>query len=64
MGAMKTKYQIKQKIMTPDGPGIILEVSPDGWGEYKVRLDGGEEIYVLEEDLSPKMKDQESHGAE
>jgi hypothetical protein len=53
MGAMKTKYQIKQKIMTPDGPGVVLEVEP-GWAEYKIKLEGGKEVYVLEEDLTPQ----------
>ena len=48
---MKTQYQIDQEVMTPDGPGVVMEVEP-GWAEYKIKLEGGNEVYILEEDLT------------
>lgn len=47
---MKTKYQINEKVETPEGPGIIQEIEP-AFGEYKVRLEDGADVYVYEEDL-------------
>ena len=28
-----------------------MEVEP-GWAEYKIKLEGGNEVYILEEDLT------------
>src|SRR5690606_21637317 len=44
--------RIGRRVQTPDGPGIVLSVSPRHW-QATVRLDSGTEVTVPIADLTP-----------